>query len=407
MDYGILAVGPDSSESVRQDLAKDLDRLAQGRSDNLTDIGEELYRRLQAIGGAWQTACTRVVVRVVHALETDGADIRTAKEVLRSVCANDDDADSAWNALYQDAVLRIERRGRWSIPYLLDVLRAANIEIRDSEFPAAIARKLADWVQQTNDSFMLPAVRKSLPLDALVEMRTVSTAIDQPSPGDAAAALARYHSSGGSLDRNERIFDAEWTGQFKLNSVVVAGPGLGKSTLMTLLAKRYASGGLPVLTVNLKQIAAAITSGLSFDEALLRHGLDGSGISPQQFERSSLKGLVVLADGLDDCGIAHDAVGRALRVFAIGHPSARVIVTTRPIGYTTASLADWQHYRLLAPDKNNGAGNLAKLLNALSAGDDANETAARAKRELNRSRAADAISSSPLLLGMAVAVIDA
>lgn len=406
LDYGVLAVAPDSSGTVREDLPKDLQRLAQGRSDHLTDIGKELHRRLEAIGGDWAAACRRMTVRVVHALEADGADIRAAKEVLRSVCADDGDADAAWNALYQDAVLRIEHRGRWTVPHLLDVLGRAGIAIRDAQFPASVSRKLADWVASTNRGFTLPTVRRPLPLDALLEMRTLGTTIDQPEAEDAATALARYHGASGSLDRDAAIFDAEWTGRFKRQAVVVAGPGLGKSTLMTLLADRYAGDGLPVLTVKLKPVAAAMTGGAGFDQALRQQALAGSGVTPDQFDRAALTDLVVLADGLDDCGTAHDAVARALGAFALGHRAARVIVTTRPIGYTTSALAEWQHYRLLAPDKDHGAVNLGKLLAALEGESaDADKTSKRAKRELARSQAADTISTSPLLLGMAAAVI--
>jgi hypothetical protein len=404
----LTAVAPDSSATIREDLAKDLQRLAQGRSDHLTEIGKELHQRLQALGGDWKGACQRITVRVVHALEADGADIRAAKEVLSSVCADDGDAEAAWNALYRDAVLRIEHRGRWTVPHLLDVLGRAGIDIRDSHFPASVARRLADWVVSTNQSFTLPSVRAPLPLNALLKMRTIGTTMDQPEAEDAATALARYHGATASPDRDAAIFDAEWTGRFKRHAVVVAGPGLGKSTLMTLLAELYAANGLPVLAVKLKPVAAAMTAGTSFDQALHQQALAGSGVTPEQFIRAAFTELVILADGLDECGTEHDAVARALGAFALGHRAARVIVTTRPIGYTTSALANWQHYRLLTPNKDRGAHNLSKLLGALQGGGVDSATIFEcAERELARSQAAEAISTSPLLLGMAAAVINA
>ena len=405
LDHGILAVAPDSSGTIREDLAKDLERLGQGRHDHLTSIGTELHRRLQDIGGAWEQSCQRVAIRVVHALKADDADIRAAKESLRWVCADEAQADAAWNALYRDAVALIEHRGRWTMAYLLRLLQREGIAIRDADFPAAIAKKLADWVRSTHDRFTLPATRKPLPLSALLEMRAVGTVIEQPDAEDAAAALARYHDAAGALDRDAPIYDAEWTGRFRRHAVVVAGPGLGKSTLMTLLASSYAIDGFPVLCVKLKQIAAAMERGASFDHALRSQALDGSGITPERFDSAKLNDLVVLADGLDDCGGFHDAVARALHAFSSGHPSARIIVTTRPIGYTTAELADWKHYRLLAPEKNHGAEHLAKLLSALKDPDDAQDVLQVAKRELAASRASEAISSSPHLLGMAAALI--
>lgn len=406
LDYGLLVVAPDSSATIREDLAKDLERLGQGRHDHLTDIGAELHQRLQRLGGAWEPACQRVGIRVIHALKADDADIRAAKESLRWVCADETQADAAWNALYRDAVALLERRGRWTMDHLLRLFQREGITIRDADFSAAIALKLATWVHSTHDSFTLPALRKRLPLSALLEMRTVGTAIDQPDAKDAASALARYHDATGAVDRDTPIFDAEWTGRFRHHAVVVAGPGLGKSTLMTLLASRYASDGFPVLSVKLKQVAAAMKRGDSFDYALRSHALDGSGINPERFDSAKMQGIVVLADGLDECGGSHDRVARALYAFALGHPSARIIVTTRPIGYTTAALVDWRHYRLLAPDKNHGAMHLAKLLSALKGSDSAAENLLQvAERELAGSRAAETISASPLLLGMAAALI--
>lgn len=109
---------------------------------------------------------------------------------------------------------------------------------------------------------------------------------------------------------------------------------------MTLLANRYSTDGLPVLSVKLKPIAAAMERGDSFDHALRSQALDGSSITIENFSNARLSDLVILADDLDDCGSSHEAVARALHAFSLGHPCARIIVTTRPIGYTTAALVD-------------------------------------------------------------------
>lgn len=401
-DYGALAVAPDSSGTICKDLTKDLQRLGEGRSDQLTNIGVELHRQLQQIGGEWEQACQRVSIRVIHALKADDADIRMAKEALRWVCADESRADAAWNALYRDAVALMEHRRRWTMTYLIGLLQREGIAIRDADFPAAISMKLADWVLSTRDNFTLPTARKRLPLSTLLEMRVVGTVTEQPNIEDAAEALARYHDAADALERDTPIFDAEWTGRFRHRAVVVAGPGLGKSTLMTVLASSYATDGFPVLDVKLKPIAAAMARGDSFEYALRNQALDGSGITPECFDSARLNDLVILADGLDDCGGNHDVVARALRAFASGHPTARIVVTTRPIGYTTAALADWKHYRLLPPNKNHGAAHLAKLLGALN---DAEDSLQVAEHELAKSRAAETISSSPHLLGMAAVLI--
>lgn len=119
IEYGVLAVAPNSSGTIRNDLAKDIRRLADGREDDLSEIGRDFLRRLRSAVLPVGDACRRLRIRVVHGLEADGIEIRAAKEVLRHVCAREADADAAWNVIYRDAVAIVERRGRWSLPSCL------------------------------------------------------------------------------------------------------------------------------------------------------------------------------------------------------------------------------------------------------------------------------------------------
>ena len=406
LDYGLLAVAPDSSGTIGNDLSTDIERLGQGRTDHLTAIGAELHKKAEALGGDWQSALQRVRIRVVHAIDAHPADIKAAKEALRWVCADDSQVDAAWNALYRDAIAQIEHRGRWTLPHLLRLFGRQGIAIRDADFPAAVASKLAAWVKATRSSFAIPSVQKALDLGALIDMRTVGTMVAQPESEDAQSALARYHDVLGQVDRDATIFNAEWTGRFRRHAVIVAGPGLGKSTLLNLLARSYATDGFAVLNVKLKTVATAMGAGWTFERALLEQGLDGSGVSAEAIRKANLADLLILADGLDDCGGQQSTIASALAAFAVGHPSARIVVTTRPIGYTTPAFSSWSHYRLLAPEKERGAENLGRLLGALADKSTPNNDAnVLARAELDRSRVGEVISTSPLLLCMAAALI--
>lgn len=401
--YGVLAVAPDSSRTICVDLANDVVRLGEGRSDNLTDIGTDLLNRLQLRGSAWAQKCKYVRIHVVHALEPENAEIKAAKEALRWMCADDVQAEAAWDVLCLDAVRLIKQRGRWDLRSLITLLKTKGITIRDADFPAAVATKLSNWVHSTARAFTPPGSLKPLPLSTIIKMSVVETSRAHPQDEDAPTAFYRYHNASLNHERNAPTYDAEWIGRFRKLVVVVAGPGLGKSTLMTLLANAYAADGFPVFNVKLKAIAAAMELGNSFDHALRCHALDGSGITPTQFDTAGLKDLVVLADGLDDCGANHKLVAQALAKFAAGHPAARIVITTRPIGYTTTELVNWTHYRLLPPDKTSAARDLAGLINALrEPADNPTSALGLAEGALNSSPAA---SSSPLLLGMAAVLI--
>jgi hypothetical protein len=134
--------------------------------------------------------------------------------------------------------------------------------------------------------------------------------------------------------------------------------------------------------------------------------LDGSGVSSDELKQANLRDLVVLADGLDDCGDQHHQVAAGLARFAQGHPDTRVVVTTRPIGYETTELAGWRHYALLAPEENDGKVNLGALIQVAT--DKPEVTAAAheiATRELSGTAAAKTIAASPQMLGMAASII--
>jgi hypothetical protein len=153
IDFGVLAVAPDASGTIRDDLSKDVRRLGDGRDDGLSEIGQEFLKRLRATSLPVGDACRRVRIRVVHALEADAVEIKMAKEVLRHVCAREVDADAAWNALYRDAIAIVERRGRWRLPQLIRLFAAEKITVRDAKFPAAVAAKLAASVAAANSGF--------------------------------------------------------------------------------------------------------------------------------------------------------------------------------------------------------------------------------------------------------------
>lgn len=407
IDFGVLAVAPDASGTIRNDLSQDIGRLADGRHDHLSDIGQEWLGRLNDRGLPVSEVCARLRIRVVHALEVDGVSITAAVEVLRYVCAQDADGSAAWLALYHNAVAIIERRGRWRLQQLMRLLIAANIKVRDGVFPAGTVARLAPWVAASNSTFEIAGLLKRLPLSALLPLKTVAIAFEQHRVEHAAMALERYRTFGERLSKpDDTVFEAEWTGRFFRHAVVVAGPGLGKSTLITKLANVYATDCCVILKVSLKSVAAAMRSGTSFEDSVFKLGLDGSNVSSTELGHVDLQDLILLADGLDECGDQHHQVAAGLVKFVNGYPALRVVVTTRPIGYETTELADWRHYFLLAPDISDGRKSLAALLKSGSDNTEITVFAEEiANRELSATAAADTISASPHMLGMAASVI--
>jgi len=189
ISFGLLAVAPDSSHTVRQDLSQDIRRLGDGRDDALTEIGRDFQARLKSAGLSVPDVCKRIGIQVVHGLSSDDSDIRAAIEVLRHICALETQAETAWNTLYQDANAIITRRGRWQLPQLVKLLEATGIRIRDAQFSAGIVSKLTNWVAESNALFTLAGLRKHLPLSALLPLKMVAFSFSEPRAEDATAAL--------------------------------------------------------------------------------------------------------------------------------------------------------------------------------------------------------------------------
>ena len=122
---------------------------------------------------------------------------------------------------------------------------------------------------------------------------------------------------------------------------------------------------------------------------------------------AGIRNWVLLCDGLDECHDHQEAVARGLKQFALGHPHARIIVTTRPVGYSTAEIADWRHYELLPPEPKAGPTHLAAMIQAaLPTTNNLHANALDiATGELKKSASAEVISRSPQLLGMAAALL--
>lgn len=398
IDYGLLAVSPDASSTIREDLANDIERISGGRTDDLKEISGEFLTKLKAAQHDHLAICQRLRIRVLSALPVQNGDEKAALQLLRNICAASSDAERAWEVLGKDAGDLVARRRRWNAQSLATLMSSNGIALHQDRSVSGLLQQLMQWNASTNADFPLPGWQTRLPLGALLPMRAIRVAYT-PSAASQQDALESYRSAGVSSAIDD-LFAGQHIARFHWRSVVSAGAGLGKSTLMKALASAYAKSGIPVLKVNLKTVDAAVLAGRPFEDAIFEHGLDGSNVRPAGFRGAPCEWLL-LADGLDDCGSRRASVAEMIRNFAAGHRQARIVVTTRPIGYDTAALADWRHYVLLAPDKDAGANNLAQLVTAGGKP----FTDKDAKAALANTTAAAAIVTSPLLLAMAASLL--
>lgn len=361
--YGILAVASDTSDTIKEELARDIERLGQGRVDHLTEIGEEWRSRLALEGILASTICCSLRIRVVETLIAMDRDINGARDALRGVCEREQDASSAFDTLGHRALRLIENRGRWTLRDLVLLLNSRGIRLRCDGSPAALLDHHAKWVRSINSDYVIIGANERIPIEHLLPMQLEHRPFAPDEAVDVLSALERYQTIPKRPDRS-KTFDSVWTARFKRKAVVGAGPGLGKSTMLRELAHQYAQDGFTVLSAPLKWIAAGMNTGKTFFELLVTSSFDSSGVVASDIIHDKRFNWVVLLDALDECGQDQKSIAEAIRSFSLGHPHARIVVTTRPIGYTSNALMDWQHYNLLPPEDANDC--LEKLLSVIA-----------------------------------------
>ena len=410
ISYGVLVVCPKSSAPVSNDLAKDIPRLGDGRTDDLKVHAKTLQGKLQELGLPIERVCSRLRIITVHALEHDSSDINAACSGLEHLCADNSQIQYAWDKLYLDAEKLIIQKGRRTPDKIMGVFNSVGIKLKtDTKAPIVIINKLTQCTLKAYDSFQIFGINKTFTFDkAWIPLKTIVAVEKRPDDEKLEKLIKAYHSwDEREFSRDDKELNPETIGRYFKCCVVVAGPGMGKSTLLKKLARVYSRDGLPVLFIRLPRLVNRINSGSSFEEGIFMLGLDGSGISFLDVKHSGIQKWVVLLDGLDECGNYQDEICEGLKKFVTGYPETRIIVTTRPVGYSSSLLKEgWRHYELLplkVCDAINHVGTLLgdiyppesdKLKNALEI----------ASTQLKNKEINHIVSRSPFLLGLATSL---
>ena len=345
---GLLIVCPDASVTVRRHYARALRRIGDGRNDNAPARQVKLLERIEGRGYDAARICARIRIKTVSALEDAGDAVAAARAKLAHVCARDEQVISAWNALCQDAQSAMENRGRRTLQSLSACLRVSQIEIQDAvnDSPVAVQHALVRWGMARTEHFEVLGVGR-LPTDvAWLPLRAIIGDVSDELATSVEEALARYRTLGERSGSSAHVIDARTIGSFRGLCVVVGGPGSGKSLLLRVLAREFAKDSYPSVRVRLRELATRVCeTGCGVEAGLLQLGLDGTGVSPEQ-ARVALTDLVLLCDGLDECGDLQGRIAEGLKDVSASRPSWRIVVTTRPIGYSTRELQDWRHYEI-------------------------------------------------------------
>lgn len=400
--YGVLAVGPSTSGSIREHLARDVIRLGQGRMDDLSDLGAKLVGKLNQAGIAL-TSCSRVRIHTIHVLEQDGASSQAALAHLSHITSS---PDAAWSRFQEEGVRLIQLRGNCDALSLSGIIPGLR---RDSTSPTNIANSLIEWTLNSTKEFSVPAVETAFSLDDdWIELKASGRDKPNLSTGSLEDALTRYHNGDPKKNRHadDEKFDAETLGYFVRQCVIVAGPGMGKTLLLRRMARLLARKRQPVLIIGLRKLAERMRVGDTFVEAAMRIGLDGFSKSPSEVLSLGHQNLTFLLDGLDEAGGTQEAIATGAVALVASYPRCRVVFATRPIGYETPLLGKWRHYELLPFDASDAAWKVERLVAAAPHSDDKEVEKAKAGAiaHLKHRRRECFVAKSPLITSLLAAL---
>lgn len=161
-------------------------------------------------------------------------------------------------------------------------------------------------------------------------------------------------------------------------SVIIGGPGSGKSTLTAKLVFEASRSGKVALRANLKHIALLLNSGSSFADALTKVGLQSAPEDVRHREGfvDELDWLVL--DGLDETEPHRGMVAKNIYEWAAGRPDLRICVSTRSAGHQPELLPGFDSTELQPLGDYEAAHQVSDLLDLLPISD---ETRAEVKRE--------------------------
>ncbi|MDP9485436.1 MAG: NB-ARC domain-containing protein [Actinomycetota bacterium] len=135
-----LLVNHAASRSVREELRLDIERLAQGRCDNLRSITTEFLGKLKAEGIARERSLLARLSVIVADLG-DRSEGEGAALVLLSGVVDRAGIANAWTALREDGMRLAETAGRRDVSALWNLLEAHGIRAVDGSGPLLLQRE--------------------------------------------------------------------------------------------------------------------------------------------------------------------------------------------------------------------------------------------------------------------------
>lgn len=130
--YGVLLTDSTASQTIQNDLRKDLERIGQGRFDSLKSITREFQDKLVSANLPDDNSdIFRRLRIIVRDLEDDQQGARIAQSFLSKLISNQDQASVVWKILCDEGQILTSNRGRRDQEAWYSLLNSHSIFISD------------------------------------------------------------------------------------------------------------------------------------------------------------------------------------------------------------------------------------------------------------------------------------
>jgi len=399
---GVLIVCPNCSNTVRNLLAEDIVRIGTGRNDGLRDIGNTFVKNSSLSVSDLSRVCSSLRIVTLAAIDEYKSDEINAQNKLQHLV---NAPQKAWAVLCEYARKLIRIRGTATHSSVLTLFQCSGVELRITSIESGIQLRaaLCRWLKGAYSHFNIPGLKKPVSLQACwIPLKAIVKKDVDNFPTDLATALDSYHgyTSRSRNNYDNEIYDAHTLGRYVKRGIIIGGPGIGKSMLLRRIALGFVTEGELVLLTRLTQVVTLFKKqGYRFEDAIVAAALSSSGL---RYQSPNLHDAVILCDGLDECGSDQRLITDALHALAIAHPSTRILLTSRPVGYQPGLLVDWRHYEILPLEDNQVEKALERVINAIAfdSNDERTHAFEIAKEQLKSRHLKGVATRSPLLLTM-------